>query len=159
MKLPNRQSIRMKGFDYSTAAAYFVTICCNGAKHRFGTIVTEGDELRVEYNKFGLIAVDEIRSIESRFIGVDVEGFIVMPNHIHIMIINADGGKYQLSEIVGRLKMGISNRCTKLCRQQGEWMEQLWQKNYFERIIRDNHEFDNTLYYMYENPARWQAQH
>ena len=183
--LPDRRSIRLKGYDYSSCGGYFVTICCKDGAHRFGSIVNVGagrvparndlvparndsvhtyvneciDEWCVSYNEFGRIVIDELQQMEQRFTGIMVPGYMVMPNHVHFMLIITDDGQNSLSEIVRRFKMGVSNRCMKLCKDRGVWMEPLWQRNYYERIIRDKEEYDNTLKYMYENPTRWGATH
>ena len=163
--LPDRRSIRLKGFDYSSGNGYFVTISCKDGTHRFGRIVHdegrigESTEWHVEQNAFGQIVEEELRNIEKRFNGVIVAGYIVMPNHVHFMLINDGVECYQLSRIVGSLKSITSNRCMKLCKDRGVWMEPLWQRNYYEHIVRGKDDFDNILIYMYENPTRWGATH
>ena len=163
--LPDRRSIRLYGFDYSSGNGYFVTICCEDGTHRFGRIVHdegcvgESAEWRVELNASGRIVEEELRNIETRFNGVIVAGYIVMPNHVHFMLINDGVLGYKLSRIVGSFKSVTGNRCLQSYKDLGQRMGQLWQRNYYEHIIRGKDDFDNIMIYMYENPTRWGATH
>ena len=167
--LPDRKTIRLKGFDYSRGGGYFVTICCRHGQHRFGEIVpidgdTAANEItaptwRVEYNEFGRIVIDELEQMERRFPGTTMAGHMVMPNHVHFMLINDDTSRHTLSEIVRRFKMGVSRRCIQQCNEGGGWMNPLWQRSFYEHVVRSNGECRNMLRYMYENPMRWAVKH
>lgn len=75
----NRQSIRLKGYDYSLPGEYFITICTHNRKHIFGDVV--GGEMRL--NRFGKIAKHEWLKTESIRDNVVLDSFIIMPNHMH----------------------------------------------------------------------------
>ena len=88
----HRRSIRLKGYDYSQAGAYFITICCEDRICRFGDI--ENGEMKL--NEMGLIAHNEwIKTSEIRK-NVELDVFVVMPNHIHGIIILNDMGRGEL---------------------------------------------------------------
>jgi REP element-mobilizing transposase RayT len=85
-KLHDRQSIRLKGYDYSRPGFYFVTICVQNMKHIFGRVI----DGKMILNEFGKIAWDFWCQIDSRYQNTQVDEFVVMPNHMHgiIEIIN-----------------------------------------------------------------------
>lgn len=161
--LPKRHSIRMPGYDYASNAKYFVTICCAERNNGLGIVVpSEGDTdgWCVRHNALGRVVVEEINKIPARFRDdVTVDGFIVMPDHIHAMISINKEGHCRLAVIIGGLKSIVSNRHLRMCKQTGQSYEPVWQRNYYEHIVRDREEFNNILRYMYENPKRWAAKH
>ncbi|NVN93886.1 MAG: hypothetical protein HXX18_01245 [Bacteroidetes bacterium] len=83
MILPNRHSIRLKGYDYSQAGMYFITICCKDRIHRFGNIA----DGKMILNEAGKIATAEWGILKDRFQNIKQGAFVVMPNHIHFIII------------------------------------------------------------------------
>jgi REP element-mobilizing transposase RayT len=87
-RLPQRKSIRLKGYDYSQAGLYFITICCDDMKHRFGRI----ENGKMILNELGQIAHDEWLNTLSIRKNVELHEFIIMPNHMHgIIVLNGMG--------------------------------------------------------------------
>lgn len=82
----HRRSIRLKGYDYSQAGLYFITICCQNHVHRFGTI-TNGE---MNLNEYGQIAYDEWIKLTERFTNFELDVFQIMPNHMHGIILLTD---------------------------------------------------------------------
>src|SRR4051794_31074983 len=78
----NRHSIRLKGYDYSKAGAYFITICCQNRKCWFGNIVND----EMELNEYGRIAENELIKLPQRFENMEPDVFQIMPNHMHLII-------------------------------------------------------------------------
>lgn len=78
----HRRSIRLKGYDYSQAGLYFITICCQGRICRFG-YVEKGEMI---LNEYGKIAYDEWIKLSERFKNFELDVFQIMPNHIHGII-------------------------------------------------------------------------
>ncbi len=85
---PNRRSIRLKGYDYSQAGMYFITICCHDRIHRFGNIA----DGKMILNDAGKIATAEWEALKDRFHNIKQGAFVVMPNHIHFIIIITNPG-------------------------------------------------------------------
>jgi putative transposase len=81
-RLPQRKSIRLKGYDYSQAGLYFITICCDDMKHRFGRI----ENGVMILNELGQIAHDEWLKLAERFPNMELDAFQIMPNHMHGII-------------------------------------------------------------------------
>lgn len=176
----HRRSIRLKEHDYSQVGLYFVTICCDGRKHRFGR-VEDGEMLM---NEYGTIAHNEWLDLAERFESVDMDVFQIMPNHIHgIMAIvvgaplaDAPGtdiadacigappapiraparGAPTVGDIVGAYKSLVANGCLKIYKSNGQMMGKLWQRNYWEHIVRNEQELFRIRQYIENNPMKWQ---
>lgn len=94
-KIHHRKSIRLKGYDYSQAGAYFITICCQDRECRFGKIVVgaslpnaqQGIAPTMELNEFGQIAYNEWAKLQERFTNFELDIFQIMPNHVHGIIV------------------------------------------------------------------------
>ncbi len=161
-------SIRLKGWDYSTTGWYFVTICAGVRLHFFGE-VHEGEMLR---STLGEIAYQYWLEIPNHFHQVSLDEFIVMPDHIHgIIVINTPEMNNvkmnfvetqhaaslrslpksgSLSAIVRSYKSAVSHWAG-----ENGHSEFNWQARFFDRIIRDETSLANMRLYIIENPHRW----
>ncbi len=176
----NRRSIRLKGYDYTQPGAYFVTICTQDRQCLFGEVV-EGEML---LNDAGNIVETEWRSLPQRFPGIQTDTFVVMPNHIHGVIlvgarfiapmrvnpgaINRNEGAINRNEGAINRNEGAINRAPTLgdivrafkavtsrrIRQQG-CTAFAWQRNYYEHIIRNEQTFVRVREYIANNPRQW----
>lgn len=112
MNLPKRKPIRIKGYDYSTAGAYFITICTHKKIQLFGEIKNETMQL----NDLGKIVNKELLNIESHYQNVQIDKYVIMPNHIHIIIIISEAErinpfptpKCDIPNIIGKFKPGVT---------------------------------------------------
>jgi putative transposase len=169
----HRRSIRLKDYDYSTAGAYFITICCEDRIHRFGNI--EGNAMIL--NQSGTIAYNEWINLADRFSNFELDVFQIMPNHIHGIIVLSDlttvgatlavaqeeqkvnmataRGAPTIANIVGAYKSIVSNACLQLFKSHNKTMGRLWQRNYYEHIIRDDRAYQNISNYIINNPSKW----
>jgi len=166
----HRRSIRLKGYDYSQAGLYFITICCQDRIWRFGKI--ENNEMIL--NEYGQIAFDEWMKLTERFSNFELDIFQIMPNHIHGVIRvgatlavapNDDvvaptdtkmDAKTTVSDIVGAYKSLVANGCLKIHKSKNETMGKLWQRNYYEHIIRNEQSYLHITEYIINNPLKWQ---
>lgn len=161
----HRRSIRLCGFDYASSAAYFVTVVAQGRECLFGNVV---DGI-VELNDFGRIVRDEWLGTESLRPNVFVDSFVVMPNHFHgiVWITHRRGAARcaptggvtrvnvaprSLSAIVRSFKSAATKRINIL---RGTPGVPVWQRNYWERIVRDDAELDRIRRYVADNPRNW----
>jgi len=172
----HRRSIRLKGYDYSKAGAYFITICCEDRIHRFGKV--SGNEMIL--NKSGTIAYNEWINLADRFPNFELDVFQIMPNHMHGIIVLSDisssavvGATLAVAQeedlnmatakvapttiasIIGAYKSIVSNRCLQLFKSHNKTMGKLWQRNYYEHIIRDERAYQNISNYIINNPSKW----
>ena len=163
-KIHHRRSIRLKGYDYSQAGAYFVTIVAWQRECLFGGVVNGTMKL----NEIGTIVQKEWeRSVEIRN-EVELGIYVVMPNHLHgIVILHNDTvvgatGRSPLPprgpmpRSLGALMAGFKSSVTKQINILRDTPGvPVWQRNYFERIIRDEREMDRIHRYIESNPSQW----
>ena len=138
----SRKPTRIPGYDYSSENYYFVTICTHEKKCIFGTT----DKL----NKFGEIAKEDIRQIESHFDNVHIDHFIIMPNHIHMIIVLSSENRVSLSHVIGLYKSGVSRKIRKLQPELN-----VWQRSFHDHIIRNQQEYENIWQYIQYNDQKW----
>jgi|688.fasta_scaffold679370_1 REP element-mobilizing transposase RayT len=183
-KIHNRRSIRLKGYDYSKAGLYFITICCQDRICRFGE-VKNGEMI---LNELGIIAYNEWIKLTERFMNFELDVFQIMPNHIHgIISLTTVGsrlaldllyegqpqglpqpetqglpqqlvqqGKSSISDIVGAYKSIVANGCLEIYKSRDEIMGKFWQRNYYEHIIRNDLAYYNISEYIINNPLKWE---
>lgn len=159
--LPNRRSLRLQGFDYRSSGAYFVTICTAEKRPLFGAL-REGS---VRLNELGQIASECWRAIEHIRHGITLDAYIVMPNHIHgILLFHEDAAAASaaavgqsllsgsLGAIIGQYKSVVTKRSQALLTPP---KPPIWQRNYHDHIIRSEDSLQTIRQYIIENPGRW----
>lgn len=177
--LHHRRSIRLKEYDYSQPGAYFITICTHQRDHLFGEIVDGVMQL----NEFGQIAQEEWQKTALIRGEIELGEFVIMPNHFHGIIWIVDGrgtarrapttgglgetsadftptheqfGKPvvgSIPTIVRAFKSAVSRRINLARCTPGK---PVWQRNYWEHIIRDEKDLTNAQAYILNNPAQWE---
>jgi putative transposase len=164
---PVRRSIRLRNFDYSQAGVYFVTICAFRKRCIFGRI----ENGRVRLSPIGDIVRACWVDVPNHFPGIKIEAFVVMPNHMHgILAIEERARRAVPLREAARLEAfskpvpgsvptivrSYKSAVSRLVRDTaGSRALQVWQSNYFERVLRDGDEFSNASRYILENPAMW----
>ncbi len=125
----HRQSIRLKGYDYSTSGAYFITICTHDREHLFGGIVNE----MMEFNTCGDIARSHWQQLAQYHPNIIMDELIVMPNHLHGIIIleSSTVGTKSISEIIRGFKTFSAKAINK---ERGLRGVPVWQRNYYDYL-------------------------
>jgi putative transposase len=179
----HRRSRRLRGYDYSQAGAYFITVCTCNRECLLGEIAD--GEMRL--NDAGRMMQAVWDELPSHYAGIDTDAFIIMPNHIHaiVVIVGAapcgrpdsdagqargqnDNGQAQglaptrnttlsLADVVHRFKTMTTKRYADGVKQIGwpAFSGHLWQRNYYEHVIRDEGDLNRIRQYVMDNPARW----
>ena len=166
----HRRSIRLQHYDYMQAGAYFVTICVQGRECLFGEIAYGTMRL----HDAGRMVQRIWGEIPDHYPGIDIDAFVVMPNHIHGIVIitentehcDRQSGQAQgpaptkslaLSDIVKQYKPMTINQYIRGVRQNGwpPFPGRLWQRNYWEHVVRDESELQQIREYIRDNPANW----
>ena len=163
-----RKHLRIKGFDYRDHFAYFVTLCTANRQHAFGEIL---DGIW-QPTRRGLIASDCWQDIPNHHSFVELDKFVIMPNHMHGVLcfvgdtdvaaavaatpaspIRAHGPlSKSLGSVIGSYKSAVSRTINKL--RPGA-ASNLWQTNYYEHIVRNDRSLDLIREYIESNPERW----
>jgi putative transposase len=149
----HRRSIRLKKYDYSQSGIYFVTLCVQDRLCLFGEVVSN----EVMLNSAGLLIADIWRSLSDRFKLISLLDYIVMPNHFHGLIqINKDNGD-PISRIIQYFK-SFSHVQYSIGVNKSGWQilpGKLWQRNYYEHIIRSEEALEKIQEYIISNPHNW----
>ena len=159
----NRRSIRLRGYDYSRAGAYFVTVCAQERECVFGDVVSG----RMVLNNSGRMVEKCWNDIPVHFPHVKSDEFIVMPNHVHgiLLIVGArhavplpeQFGKPVSSSIPTVVRSFKSAATKQINQTRNNPGAKLWQRNYYEHIIREDDELNRIREYMISNPAQWES--
>ena len=167
MELPKRKPTRLKNYDYSSEGAYFITICTHCRKCLFSDIVGAIHESpESELNQNGKLVDYYIKKIDSRF-DLSVDKYVIMPNHIHLILfvenIESILGNLE-TDVGGEPKTSTSARSNSIVSKfvstfkrfcNKEYGENIWQRSFYDHIIRNQRDYDEVTKYIYENPIRW----
>ncbi len=190
-EIHNRQSIRLKGYDYSHRGYYFITVCTQGRRCLFGEI----EKGRMILNDAGKMIGHWWNELKNKNANIEIDGYVVMPNHCHGIInivgttVGADlcvcpdgedegeggGGHigppqrgspvrnvpvrgWPINEMIQWFKTMTTNEYIRNVKQN-RWKPfdgKLWQRNYYEQIIRDEISLRRIREYIVNNPCQWQ---
>ncbi|RNC69409.1 MAG: transposase [Desulfuromonadales bacterium] len=161
----HRHSIRLKDYDYSRPGAYFVTICAWQRECIFGD-VANGEMV---LNDVGRVVQAEWHRLPGRFPQIELDMFVIMPNHFH-GIINIVGAQFIALGMCGRDVKGAMNRAPTVGEMVRTFKARcthainilrnnagcpVWQRNYYERVIRNEKELSLAREYIVNNPMKW----
>jgi REP element-mobilizing transposase RayT len=169
-ELSARKSPRLKGYDYSQAGCYFVTVCVEDGHELLSEIVGGGFHAAsiMKLSDIGDEVAKSIDYINKHYIGVDITKYVIMPNHIHLIIFLSGGhgnpmgghgnttgghGNPPLQAVVGQLKSYTTKKWNDICDTK---MQEIWQRSFHDHIIRDEKDYQNHWQYIENNPSKWQ---
>ena len=155
MNFPKRKPTRLAGYDYGTPGAYFITICTKDRRCLLGEV--KNNEMCL--SGLGEITEKEILGIESHYQGVKVDKYVIMPNHIHMIIFieRAEGMnpfptiRTNVPDIIGKFKAGVSRIVGNAFMHSGK----IWQSSYHDHIIRGDKDYLKIWEYIDTNVMRW----
>ncbi|GHU26046.1 hypothetical protein AGMMS50256_02290 [Betaproteobacteria bacterium] len=152
-----RKPNRLAGYDYSQNGAYFITICAKDRAEIFSTV--GANCVRPQLSAIGIIVEKEIKALSKTYNQVAVDCYVVMPNHVHIIVVifrvetgcgvRIENGRTQFAPTISRMVKQWKGAITK---QLGS---SPWQKSFHDRIIRNEEEYTHIAEYIETNPARW----
>lgn len=151
-KYPKRKNIRLKGYDYSSEGCYFITICTEHRKNLLSTIVGDDDlgvPKKVVLKPYGKIVEKYILSMEQAYNTISIENYIIMPNHIHLLILIDTYGLPRSSaptipNVVTALKKFVNRDCK----------HNIWQHGYLDHIIRNQTDYECHWNYIEYNALK-----
>jgi REP element-mobilizing transposase RayT len=155
----HRRSIRLSGYDYTSAGAYFVTMCAQSRAPRFATVTRAGLQLSAA----GLMLDVWWRKLPDKFPAVALDASVIMPDHMHgiVWLQPSDADAVALGTTIQWFKTMTTNAYIRGVRTDGwpTFDRRLWQRDYYERIVRDDTALERIRAYIAANPARWLAEH
>jgi len=155
LEMSARKPMRLQGYDYSQNGMYFITVCVKN-RNVFLWNNVRADIIRPYetpiLSEYGMVVDEAINRIEVCYPGIKVDKYCIMPNHIHLLILisSDDSGRIisapTLSMIIGQMKRTISK----------EIGFSIWQKSFYEHIIRNEKGYQKIWQYIDENPMKWE---
>ncbi len=169
----HRRSIRLKDYEYTTPGWYFVTIVVQDRACLFGEVI----DSVMQPNDAGQMVARVWSEIPVMYPGIDIDSLVVMPNHLHGIIVLLEEQRtasvgadplclpssvpptkaLSLGDVVRRFKSLTTREYGVGVRQSGwpPFSQRLWQRNYFEHVVRDERDADRLQRYIIDNPANW----
>ena len=154
---PHRHTIRLQGYDYAQNGAYFVTL----RTHQRACILSEVIDGQAILTPIGEIVRRESLALDVRYPRVSIDAFVVMPNHVHgILVFQSQGSQTNALpaplSTLGRVLLTFKSLTTRIARPfLSDEGESLWQRNYYEKIIRNQRMLEATRLYIQHNPLNW----
>ena len=171
-ELPKRKHPRLKTFDYSLNGAYFITVCTENRKCALSRVVGRGlapaemgydcnssDFIKtggeIVYTKCGKIAEDQLLLLEERYPFLKIDRYVIMPNHIHIiLVIEKETAGASPRPTVMDIICAYKSLTTRECKKIG-FTGKLFQTSFYDHIIRNRDDYNETLKYIDNNPINW----
>ena len=157
-EIHHRRTIRLKGYDYSQPGAYLVTICVWQRECLFGDVIDE----EMVLSEYGRIVEECWYELPEHYPYLELDAFVIMPNHVHIVIMitgTVGAGlkpaltkRHGIPEIIRALKTFSARSINIIRNTQGR---PVWQRNYYEHVIRNKSELFKIRQYIQNNPLSW----
>ena len=171
-ELPKRKQIRLKGFDYSQNGYYFITICTHNQQNLFGVV----DNGKTKLNDIGNIVAFTWNDLKNHN-DIKLHQYVIMPNHLHgiieicsgcdcrrersVTVPSTSNYHHEIPEIIRQFKTFSSKRINEFLKRNGYEpfpTGKLWQKSYYEHIIRDENDYITKAEYILNNQLRWELE-
>jgi REP element-mobilizing transposase RayT len=154
MEIPVRKRNRLPHYDYSANGAYFITICTDKRKNTLCSIVGDGFPVP---KRAGQIAEKNIQRIPLKFSGIYVDKYIIMPNHIHLLLrIDSVGGTGNpsptIGTVVGWFKYQVTREINTICETTGK---RFFQRSFHDHVVRGDADYRMIWEYIETNPMKW----
>ncbi len=165
-----RKVLRLREYDYSQPGAYFITICTQNRMELFGSI----EQGEMQLNERGRVVQECWQNLVNHYDEIELDAFVIMPDHVHGIIIiktvavgaihelprqaktrtRVERRRMLLPKIIGRFKMNSAKQINTMMNRSGH---PLWQRNYYEHIIRNERALNNIRRYIISNPMLWET--
>jgi len=147
-ELPVRKKIRLEGYDYSKDGCYHITICVKDRHEMLGRIVGTNC-VRPLLSDIGNVVEEEIVNLSGIYDNVRIDKYVVMPNHIHMIVRIENSGRTQFVPTIQRVIKQFKGSITKKIGFS------MWQARFYDQIIRNEEEYWQKWHYIDQNPAKW----
>ena len=142
MKFHKRR--RLKNYDFASNGAYFITFCTFEKLNRFWTKDVFPNDAEYQFNDCGMIMQRAIEQIPAFYPSVSVDHYVIMPNHVHLILVLNDSD-VSVSTIIRHLKSAVTK----------EYGAPIFQRSFHDHIIRDFSDYEMIWNYIEDNPQKW----
>ena len=154
MELQKRKPTRLKEYDYSNSGYYFVTICTHDREHLLSHI-SDKTPVENQLTACGKIAEEQLIALENRYDGVEIDKYVIMPNHIHaIIIIRKETESIKNTPVLSDVICSFKSITVRLCRAAGI-AGRIFQNSFHDHIIRGEKDYKEIWKYIDNNPLQW----
>lgn len=162
MTQPIRKKLRAANYDYGQPGSYFLTICTADKQKLLGSIVGGGvpDAPQIALSSYGKIVAHTTQALAQAYTQISVDKFVIMPNHVHLLLTVQAPEQIETSALSGpprtsalTIPMWVSTWKRFINREIGH---SIWQRSYYDHIIRGDADYREIWQYIDNNPARWQ---
>lgn len=162
--MQQRKNNRLSSYDYSLPGAYFITVCADRRRCLFSDVGALHEAPVVKLKEYGKMADAVIGSLPERF-PITVDKYVIMPNHIHLLLSIHEKGERAIresplrqrsliSKVIGYFKMNVTRKIRAYHPQ-----ETVWQRSYYDHVIRTEQDYQDVWQYIDNNPLQWQLDH
>jgi len=151
--MQTRKNLRLENYDYTQAGAYFVTVCTNGKKNILGSVVG-GDAHIAPHTRLSPIG----QVVEKYLLSIPgMDSYVIMPNHVHIILLVSStdmlqGPMWASAPTGKRVGSLVRSWKTLVSKELGK---SIWQRSYYDHIIRNEKDYIRIAQYIEDNPSRW----
>jgi REP element-mobilizing transposase RayT len=142
---------RLAGWDYASNGAYFITVCAYRRARVFGAV----SGAAVELSALGALLASQMVTLTRDHAGARLDTWMIMPDHVHLLVLHVgeERGRISVELLVAALKAHVTReaRCGGILAMQ----QPLWQRGFYDRVIRSDEELQSCREYIATNPIRW----
>ena len=161
MNQPVRKRLRLQAYDYGQNGVYFITVCTKDRRHILSQVIPAplGVQPEIRLTAYGMIVEEELSELSRRFSGISLDHWVIMPNHIHLLLRldntggAAKGAPYEGTSHGSATIPGMMRALKSITSHRAGI--RLWQTSYFDRVIRNDAEWEECWTYIDNNPAQW----
>ena len=157
MDVPRRKNIRLAHYDYGRSGGYYITICTHEKRQILSRIIidSEYERARIVLTELGRIICETMEELTPKY-GFRLDASVIMPNHIHFLVFKeSEENDKTVGVLIGAIKSVATNRWCKVCDKKNMHAGKLWQRNYYDHILRNEADYMEKLRYIQENPDAW----
>jgi REP element-mobilizing transposase RayT len=155
-RLPQRKHSRLEHYDYSTAGAYYITICTQNRQCLLSRIAGRGlAPAEVQYSTYGQIAEEQLFLLEKRYPSLKIDQYVIMPNHIHAILLLEGAAGASTSPTITDIVCAYKSLTTRQCKKV-QPIEKLFQTSFYEHVIRGREDYNEIAEYIANNPKQWE---
>ena len=154
--LPKRKHPRLPFYDYSTAGAYFITICTQNKRCLLSRIVGRGlAPAEIRLTTYGQIAREQLLLLEQRYPALKIDQYVIMPNHIHAILFLEEAAGASPRPTIMDIVCAYKSLTTRACKK-AKPIEKLFQTSFHEHVIRGPKDYQEIAEYIANNPKQWE---
>ncbi len=165
MDIPRRKTIRLKDYDYSKSGKYFITICTKNREMLLGSVgtgVLDGPSAGIRLTDYGIIAEKYILQLNSFYSNIDVDRYVIMPNHIHLLLSiseqeNLVGNGPSRTPVPTQIQNSTVSKFISTFKRfcNKEYGKNIWQYRSNDHIVRNEEDYLRICEYIDNNPIKW----